>query len=258
VAEKHVQTANTYLNRFDDKSAQKNPDVAFAWQSGYRPLQRAQIYGLDGAFPTKLQPALLRVYERASHVWHDFLHLQSVGTVQPSKNFPVPTVELNIPLGQSEERLTKRPLDIPPAIPLIKRQRPSYHEVIPLQVTESYGWPPYLRMLSDFRVVLCAAYRGCYTRRNLARHLLKGHHIQSAYRSRILAGPLLEGLAFAATPADVVHLSDGSAAIAGLPTHTRFVCYIDRCQFRSISQDKIRQHYNTMHQWRVKTMGPIP
>jgi hypothetical protein len=26
---------------FDDKSAQANPDVAFAWQSGHRLLQRA-------------------------------------------------------------------------------------------------------------------------------------------------------------------------------------------------------------------------
>ncbi|KAF1808266.1 hypothetical protein P152DRAFT_228565 [Eremomyces bilateralis CBS 781.70] len=36
-------------------------DIAFAWQSGHRPVQRGITYGLDGAFPDTLQPVLLRV-----------------------------------------------------------------------------------------------------------------------------------------------------------------------------------------------------
>jgi hypothetical protein len=56
-------------------------NVVFAWQSGHRPIQRATTYGLDGAFPTQLQPALLRAYEWASTRWHEFLH-------QPSKVMP--------------------------------------------------------------------------------------------------------------------------------------------------------------------------
>jgi hypothetical protein len=56
-------------------------NVAPAWQSGHRPLQRGTTYGLDGAYPTQLQPALLRAYEWASTRWHEFLH-------QPSKVMP--------------------------------------------------------------------------------------------------------------------------------------------------------------------------
>ena len=49
----------------------------FAWQSGHRPLQRGTTYGLDGAFPTLLQPQLLEPYQWASSRWHEFLHLPS-------------------------------------------------------------------------------------------------------------------------------------------------------------------------------------
>lgn len=49
----------------------------FSWQSGHRPLQRGITYGLDGAFPDSLQPALLRVYEWASAEWHRYLGLTS-------------------------------------------------------------------------------------------------------------------------------------------------------------------------------------
>jgi hypothetical protein len=52
--------------------------VAFAWQSGHRPLQRATTYGFDGAFPSQLQPSLLRVYEYVSNRWYEFIK-------QPSK-----------------------------------------------------------------------------------------------------------------------------------------------------------------------------
>ncbi|KAH6974818.1 hypothetical protein EDB80DRAFT_659046 [Ilyonectria destructans] len=48
-------------------------------ESGHRPLQRASTYGLDGAFPTKLKPQLLELYQWASSRWHEFLHLPSHG-----------------------------------------------------------------------------------------------------------------------------------------------------------------------------------
>jgi hypothetical protein len=38
-------------------------------------LQRSITYGLDGAFPNQLQPALLQLYLRVSKKWHDFLRL---------------------------------------------------------------------------------------------------------------------------------------------------------------------------------------
>ena len=53
------------FNRIDDKGPEADLNVVFAWQSGHRPLQRGTNYGLDGAFPTQMQPALLRAYEWA-------------------------------------------------------------------------------------------------------------------------------------------------------------------------------------------------
>ncbi|KAJ1673347.1 hypothetical protein EV182_005413, partial [Spiromyces aspiralis] len=73
---KHVQQLADPFNRFDDRTANADIHVAFAWQSGHRPMQRACAYGLDGAFPDSLQPALLRVYKLISREWHRFLHLE--------------------------------------------------------------------------------------------------------------------------------------------------------------------------------------
>ncbi|KAM0539907.1 hypothetical protein ACHAO7_011711 [Fusarium culmorum] len=82
ITEKHVREVYEPFNRFDDTGAAADRNVVFAWQSGHRPLQRGTTYGLDGAFPTKLQPQLLHLYEWASTRWHEFLHL-------PSKKLPV-------------------------------------------------------------------------------------------------------------------------------------------------------------------------
>jgi hypothetical protein len=76
ITEKHIkQIANPFLLH-DEKSKEADVNVSFAWQSGHRPLQRGTTYGLDGAFPNSLQPALLHVYEWASNEWHKFLQLQ--------------------------------------------------------------------------------------------------------------------------------------------------------------------------------------
>lgn len=77
VAEKHVREVSRPFNRFDDKTDAADRHVAFAWQSCHRPIQRARTYGLDGAFPNRLQPQLLERYEWVSTRWHEFLHLPS-------------------------------------------------------------------------------------------------------------------------------------------------------------------------------------
>ncbi|KAJ4065542.1 hypothetical protein NW761_015265, partial [Fusarium oxysporum] len=77
IAEKHVREVIRPFNRFDDRTDAADRGVASAWQSGHRPLQRARTYGLDGAFPTKLQPQLLELYEWVSVRWHEFLHIPS-------------------------------------------------------------------------------------------------------------------------------------------------------------------------------------
>ncbi|KAJ9633674.1 hypothetical protein H2199_009286 [Coniosporium tulheliwenetii] len=85
ITEKHIKSIATPFNIYDDKSPDADIDVIFAWQSCHRPLQRATTYGLDGAFPTKLQPALLRRYEYASVKWHRFLEHESKGDILSQK-----------------------------------------------------------------------------------------------------------------------------------------------------------------------------
>ncbi|KXJ85123.1 hypothetical protein Micbo1qcDRAFT_224729 [Microdochium bolleyi] len=63
ITEKHVAEIATPSNRYDDVGPDASINAVFAWQSSHRLIQRANTYGLDGAFPTQLQPALLRIYE---------------------------------------------------------------------------------------------------------------------------------------------------------------------------------------------------
>ncbi|RYN62353.1 hypothetical protein AA0113_g12500 [Alternaria arborescens] len=81
ITEKHVKAVHQRFNRYDDKTSNADITVALAWQSGHRPLQRANTYGLDGAFPTHLQPSLLRAYEWVSIRWHEFLQQPTKGSI---------------------------------------------------------------------------------------------------------------------------------------------------------------------------------
>ncbi|RYC81100.1 hypothetical protein BFJ63_vAg16006 [Fusarium oxysporum f. sp. narcissi] len=81
ITEKHVREVYTPFNRHDDCSDDADINAILAWQSGHRLLQRGITYGLDGAYPSRLQPSLLRCYEWASVRWHEFLH-------QSSKSLP--------------------------------------------------------------------------------------------------------------------------------------------------------------------------
>jgi hypothetical protein len=73
VTERHLAYISKPFNHFDDKTVDANVDVALAWQSGHRPMQRGTSYGIDAAYPDFLQPALLRVYRWTSDIWHRFL-----------------------------------------------------------------------------------------------------------------------------------------------------------------------------------------
>ncbi|KAK4118290.1 hypothetical protein N657DRAFT_685319 [Parathielavia appendiculata] len=85
ISEKHVREVVKPFNRFDDRTDAADRNVAFAWQTGHRPLQRARSYGLDGAFPVLLQPQLLERYEWVSSRWHEFLHLPSMVTAADTR-----------------------------------------------------------------------------------------------------------------------------------------------------------------------------
>jgi hypothetical protein len=71
ITEKQVQDISRPFNQYDDRSKDADINVVFLWQSGHRPLQRGTTYGIDGAFPDSLQPALLRIYEWASDKWRN-------------------------------------------------------------------------------------------------------------------------------------------------------------------------------------------
>ncbi|PON20041.1 hypothetical protein TGAM01_v211085 [Trichoderma gamsii] len=75
ITERHLQAASRQFNRYDEMAVGSKPDAVFAWQSGHRPRQRFITYGLDGAYPHQLQPALLQLYMHASEQWHTFLRL---------------------------------------------------------------------------------------------------------------------------------------------------------------------------------------
>ena len=75
VTERHIEEICRPFNHYDDKSTNADIEVAFAWQSDHRPIQRETRYGIDAAYPDSLQPALLRVYQWAFCEWHRFLKL---------------------------------------------------------------------------------------------------------------------------------------------------------------------------------------
>lgn len=54
ITERHVLAAAVRFNRFNDTTGTAGHEVAYAWQSGHRPIQRHITYGLDGAYPNHL------------------------------------------------------------------------------------------------------------------------------------------------------------------------------------------------------------
>jgi hypothetical protein len=76
ITEKHIAQISKPFNRYDDKGSEADINtVAFAWQSGHRPMRRGTSYGIDAAYPDSLQPALLQIYQWASNEWHSFIRL---------------------------------------------------------------------------------------------------------------------------------------------------------------------------------------
>lgn len=100
ITDRHLVQLKNPFNRFDDRSAVADIDVAFAWQSGHRPLQRGTTYGIDGAFPDSLQPALLRVYQWTSAEWHRFLN----DTSEKGSGCDPPTMQARPSKGKNPEK----------------------------------------------------------------------------------------------------------------------------------------------------------
>jgi hypothetical protein len=198
ITEKHVKDMCKPFNRIDDKGPEADLNVVFAWQSGHRPLQRGTNYGLDGAFPTQMQPALLRAYEWASTRWHEFLRIASkVLKVVPSDVVPddvrvvmrviVPVVARSPP----RPRLTG-------SLPA-KRKLPSWHHqmnkpakrrALPGPRIDSDGSAQveleaqdyanvankHFSILSEFRLIICRTCRFAVWPEEVKGHLMGARH----------------------------------------------------------------------------------
>ena len=55
---------------------------AYAWQTGHLHATNATVYGLDAAYPSRLQPELLREFRRISSRWHTWLGFMARGGTQ--------------------------------------------------------------------------------------------------------------------------------------------------------------------------------
>lgn len=116
--------------------------------------------------------------------------------------------------------------------------------------------PRYLRVLPQYRVVLCTTHGCCYTLNNLDRHLQREHQVRSHERRQIQQSKQLTPVAISS--AGVVQPVDGISEIHGLPTVRGFLCHYQNCDYRSINTDQIRKHYNQVHQWQVLHHGAMP
>ncbi|KAJ4175798.1 hypothetical protein NW767_015667 [Fusarium falciforme] len=152
VTEKHVREVYTPFNRYDDYSSDADVNVVFAWQSGHRPLQRGTTYGLDGAYPFRLQPPLLRAYEWASTRWHEFIH-QASKKLSLSPQHALTTLES---LTTCHKRtITDASLDSVSAIDQIyPSKRPRGWEIVGSLVERSSGSMPALELEDEGGEVL--------------------------------------------------------------------------------------------------------
>ena len=130
------------FNRCDDKSADADIEVAFAWQSGHRPNQRGTNYGIDAAYPDSLQPALLRVYQWASREWHCFLGLDhSSGASNEPPQRKSTSCKRSLPIAEDNrspkllQTASSSPLISPP--PCLRTQYSRFRQRSPRQDSNS-------------------------------------------------------------------------------------------------------------------------
>ncbi|KAF4435120.1 restless-like transposase [Fusarium austroafricanum] len=254
ITEKHVREVYSPFNRYDDNSSDADLNVAFAWQSGHRPLQRGITYGLDGAYPHQLQPSLLRAYQWASTKWHEFLH-------QASKS--VPLLDTGCPLVPSRSMCSSNPqASTPPTADSKqqvtttsrKRKRIS-HDGGKRSIEKTFdSSPPVLThaavridgiaaILPEYPILVClickAAVRpdkgiGSHFRHT---HCLKGEMLKAVYAlhsGRTLRNPLHM------PPRD-----KESRAISDLKVKHGYSC--KACTYLTISKDNLVKHRSQSH-----------
>ncbi|PWI64418.1 hypothetical protein PCL_10486 [Purpureocillium lilacinum] len=221
ITEKYVREIHAPFNRYDDSSARADLNVAFAWQSGHRPLERGTTYGLDGAFPHRLQPALLRAYEWASTRWHQFIRQPSkVIATQHEPHASVPT--------RLDPATLKRvaPHDSARERPSVEGRHPAKQQKV-LQVLD--GIRPGKGIESHYRGV----------------HGQKGEQLKQV--ASFCDGWTFEDPSTAALP------QDESRPIAELLIYSGYSC--NECRFKTSRYKAMSQHANERHKLAATERG---
>ncbi|KAF9771504.1 hypothetical protein IL306_010855, partial [Fusarium sp. DS 682] len=151
ITEKHVREVHSPFNRYDDTSSDADLNVAFAWQSGHRPLQRGITYGLDRAYPHQLQPSLLRAYQSASTKWHEFLHqasqyaplLDTESPLVPSRRMCLNNPQATRPMMAN----SKQPVTV-----TAKKQKRLNHDNTSRSIKKTLGSSPSIRTHATIRI----------------------------------------------------------------------------------------------------------
>jgi hypothetical protein len=77
IVKAHIEEIAPFLGK-DEKACREilETDIyrtIFPWLAGHQGRTNVSVYGLDAAFPGRIQPALLRIYRRISRIWHHWL-----------------------------------------------------------------------------------------------------------------------------------------------------------------------------------------
>ena len=279
ITERHIRDISGPFNRFDDHCNEIDMDAAFAWQSSHRPVQRGTAYGLDGAYPDSLQPALLRVYQWASTKWHRFLNLcgNSGGAAQPAsphvhseQDVHKITASSNLDLKRRMDAMGDRPVDQNKRLCEGFRESSSFHDRAatsvssePRNLHHEGPFASHLAYLEEYKVVVCIPCGQCIDSKRVKRHL-RACHPAWPHDFRKRCTQYVKSLSIAA-PMDVKCPPPCEQPLQWLSIYNGWSCL--RCEYLCTTQGLIQQHARKSHdrlggqsqQWRpakVQTFFP--
>ena len=261
ITERHIQALDGPFNRLDDKSDRAGAEVVFAWQSGHRPRQRVTNYGVDGAYPDTLQPALLRVYECASLCWHEFLGLDDHGSATISIPSATPpsnvTQERQRAVTDTTFHNAKRkhvevdatdecyaPADSVNAAYL--RPIRSESDLLFAGQNQIGTFNQHISYLTDYKVVVCVPCgHGIVPPPKAKRHFKDMHSAWPiAIRNQLVS--CIDKLCLRA-PEEVEIPKEPVLAIRGISVYDGWSCL--KCAFCCVSELSMQEHARLIHGW---------
>jgi hypothetical protein len=283
ITERHVLEVHLPLNRYDDESTDADLNVAFSWQSGHRPLQRGITYGLNGAFPDRLQPALLRAYQWTSTLWHQFIRqpsreIGSHSTTATSQSIVSPSASKSkrtaadafgsgtTPSGHA--MAAKRPKGSSLVDALIEQRQKSKSKrermtqestrALPTDTQGSCQETPYLTYIPNLRLLGCSTCATMITRQRIKAHLRGSPHRLKGVQMRktLIWGSTLDIINDNVELDKLPFLPEDSLPIVilGQPHTGGFRCTLsagsgDACRFVGSGRRRIREHLREKHGW---------